>query len=218
MMIEVLIADDHPIMRDGLKQILSVTEDITVTGEASNGEEVLARLKESNFDVLVLDLSMPGTSGIELIKRVVIAKPKQHILILSMHKEDLYAVRTLKAGASGYLCKDSASNQLIPAIRKVASGGRFVSPEVAESLAMDLSPQHHNLPHTQFSDREFQIFRMIAAGRGVTEIADTLMLSVKTVSTYKTRVLEKLQLANAAELIRYGIKHGLIDEDFPDAT
>lgn len=211
-MIELLIADDHPIMRDGLKQILAATEDIVVAGEASNGEEVLAKLKQRDFDVLVLDLSMPGTSGIELIKRVTIDKPKQRILILSMYKEELYAVRTLKAGASGYLCKDSASSQLITAIRKVASGGRFVSPEVAESLALEMSPQHQALPHGQFSNREFQIFRMIAAGRTVTEIAEALMLSVKTVSTYKTRILEKLQLSNNTELIRYGLKHGLIDD------
>ncbi|TRZ66611.1 MAG: DNA-binding response regulator, partial [Rhodocyclaceae bacterium] len=193
-MLKILIADDHPIMRDGLRQILSASADIVIAAEAGSGDEVMARLKQEDFDVLVLDLSMPGISGIELIKRVVLEKPKQHILILSMHKEELYAVRTLKAGASGYLCKDSASGQLIPAIRKVASGGRFVSPEVAESLAMEVSPQHHNLPHTQFSDREFQIFRMIAAGRSITEIAETLMLSVKTVSTYKTRILEKLHL------------------------
>lgn len=215
-MLKILIADDHPIMRDGLRQILSATTDIVIAAEAGNGDEVLAKLKQEDFDVLVLDLSMPGISGIELIKRVMIERPKQHVLILSMHKEELYAVRTLKAGASGYVCKDSASSQLIAAIRKVASGGRFVSPEVAESLAMEVSPQHHNLPHTQFSDREFQIFRMIAAGKSITEIAEILMLSVKTVSTYKTRILEKLHLANAAELIRYGLKHGLIDDDLQD--
>jgi DNA-binding NarL/FixJ family response regulator len=215
-MLNILIADDHPIMRDGLRQILSASGDIVIAAEVGSGDEVLAKLKQADFDVLVLDLSMPGISGIELIKRVMIEKPKQHILILSMHKEELYAVRTLKAGASGYLCKDSASGQLIPAIRKVAAGGRFVSPEVAESLALEVSPQHHNLPHTQFSDREFQIFRMIAAGRSITEIADSLMLSVKTVSTYKTRILEKLHLSNAAGLIRYGLKHGLIDDDLQD--
>jgi len=217
-MLNILIADDHPIMRDGLRQILSATDDIVIAGEAGNGDEVLAKLKQAEFDVLLLDLSMPGISGIELIKRVMIQKPKQRILILSMHKEELYAVRTLKAGASGYLCKDSASGHLIPAIRKVASGGRFVSPEVAESLAMEVSPQHHSLPHTQFSDREFQIFRMIAAGRSITEIAESLKLSVKTVSTYKTRILEKLHLSNAAELIRYGLKHGLVDDDLQDET
>jgi len=215
-LLKILIADDHPIMRDGLRQILSTSADIVIAAEAGSGDEVMARLKQEDFDVLVLDLSMPGISGIELIKRVVLEKPKQHILILSMHKEELYAVRTLKAGASGYLCKDSASNQLIPAIRKVASGGRFVSPDVAESLAMEVSPQHHNLPHTQFSDREFQIFRMIAAGRSIPEIAEALMLSVKTVSTYKSRILEKLQLSNAAELIRYGLKHGLVDDEPQD--
>ena len=214
-MLKILIADDHPIMRDGLRQIISASVDIDVAAAVGSGDEVLARLKKEDFDVLVLDLSMPGINGIELIKRIILERPKQHILILSMHKEELYAVRTLKAGAAGYLCKDSASNQLIPAIRKVASGGRFVSPEVAESLAMEVSPQHHNLPHTQFSDREFQIFRMVATGRSITEIAETLMLSVKTVSTYKTRLLEKLQLSNAAELIRYGIKHGLVDDDSP---
>lgn len=215
-MIQILVADDHPIMRDGLRQIVAASGDIVVSAEASNGEEVLAKLKHGNFDVLVLDLSMPGVSGVELIKRVMIERPKQHILILSMHKEELYAVRTLKAGASGYLCKDSASNQLIPAIRKVAGGGRFVSPEVAERLALEISPRRQAMPHTQFSDREFQIFRMIAAGKSITEIANTLMLSVKTVSTYKTRILEKMHLTNATELIRYALKHGLVDEEFPD--
>ncbi len=209
-MIRILIADDHTILRDGLKQILRECSDMVVAGEADNGSDTLAKIREQEWDVVVLDMSMPGRSGIELIKQIKLEKPKLPILILSMHKEDQYAVRTLRAGASGYLCKDSASTQLVQAIRKVASGNLFISPAVAENLARGLQGKQDEQPHTMLSDRELQIFQLLAAGKGITEISDQLFISVKTVSTHKTRIMEKMNLANSSELIRYAIKHELI--------
>lgn len=211
-MIRILIADDHTILREGLKQILSECSDMKVAGEADNGFDALAKVREQDWDVVVLDMSMPGKSGLDLIRQIKIEKPKQPILILSMHKEDQYAVRTLKAGASGYLCKDSASSQLVQAIRKVAAGGVFISSAVAENLALGLMSNREALPHTLLSDREYQIFQLIASGEGITAIAGGLNLSVKTVSTHKTRIMQKMNLANTTELIRYALKHELIAE------
>ena len=159
-MIRVLIADDHVILREGLKQILSACSDIIVDGEAGNGVEALKALRQGEWNVLILDMSMPGRSGIELIRQIRAEHPRLPILILSMHKEDQYAVRTLKAGASGYLSKDSASSQLVSAIRKVAGGGVFINPNVAEKLALSLRPESDALPHTQLSDREYEVFLM----------------------------------------------------------
>lgn len=217
-MIRVLIADDHTILREGLKQILADSADLKVTGEAENGFEVLKHVREQDFDVVVLDMSMPGKSGIELIKQIKSEKPRLPILILSMHKEDLYAVRTLKAGASGYLSKDIASTQLVNAIRKVAAGGVFISPEVAEKLAFGLRQSSDAPSHSQLSDREYQIFLMLVYGKAITEIADELNLSVKTVSTHKSRIMEKMHLDNLSGLIKYAIRHRLIDEasDIPE--
>lgn len=217
-MIRILIADDHTILRDGLKQILAECTDMKVGGEAENGFEVLKKIREEDWDVLVLDMSMPGRSGIELIKQVKSEKPKLPILILSMHKEDLYAIRTLKAGASGYLSKDSASSQLVNAIRKVASGGMFINADVAEKLAFGLRRPSDALPHTLLSDREHQIFLMLVYGKGITEIADDLSLSVKTVSTHKARILEKMGIDNLSGLVKYAIRHRLIDDagDIPE--
>lgn len=211
-MIRILIADDHTILRDGLKQILAECTDMKVGGEAENGFEVLKKIREEDWDVLVLDMSMPGRSGIELIKQVKSEKPKLPILILSMHKEDLYAIRTLKAGASGYLSKDSASSQLVNAIRKVASGGMFINADVAEKLAFGLRRPSDALPHTLLSDREHQIFLMLVYGKGITEIADDLSLSVKTVSTHKARIMEKMGIDNLSGLVKYAIRHRLIDD------
>jgi two-component system invasion response regulator UvrY len=209
-MIRILIADDHTILRDGLKQILRECSDMVVAGEADNGSDTLAKIREQDWDVLVLDMSMPGKSGIELIKQIRQEKPKLPILILSMHKEDQYAVRSLRAGASGYLCKDSASSLLVQAIRKVASGKLFISPAVAENLVRGLVSKQEEFSHTMLSDRELQIFQLLASGKGLTEIADQLFISVKTVSTHKTRIMQKMNLANSSELIRYAIKHELI--------
>lgn len=212
-MIRVLLADDHAIVRAGLREVLADAGDIEVAGEAANGQEALALVREKDFDVAVLDMSMPGRSGIELIKQVKAEKPKLRVLVLSMHSEQQYAVRALKAGASGYLTKESAADQLVAAIRRIAAGGAYVSPETAERLALDAAPRLDAAPHTLLSDREFQVFQMIAAGRSVTGIARQLSLSVKTISTHKTHVLEKMGLANQAELIRYAIENKLIDSN-----
>ena len=210
-MIRVLLADDHAIVRAGLKEILADTGDITVAGEATNGQEVMERVRGQDFDVAVLDMSMPGRSGIELIKQVKDEKPKLRILILTMHSEQQYAVRALKAGASGFLTKEAAADQLVAAIRKIAGGGAYVSPETAERLVLDAAPRAEAAPHTLLSDREFQVLQMIAGGKTVGEIAKKLSLSAKTVSTHKTRILHKMGLANQAELIRYALEHKLLD-------
>ena len=209
-MIRILIVDDHDILRAGLKHILAESGDIVVAGEADNGLDALVRVRTETWDAMVLDMSMPGKSGIELIKQIKSERPKLPILILSMHKEDLYAVRAMKAGASGYLCKDNAESQLAQAIRKVAGGGLFINQAVAEKLALEmLSGPREVLPHTKLSDREHQVFLLIARGEGVTEIARELNLSVKTVSTHKARIMEKMNFANTAELIGYALRHGL---------
>lgn len=211
-MIKVLIADDHAILRAGLKHMLSEYPDITVGGEASNGHEALAKAQAEPWDVMLLDMTMPGKSGIELIKQLKQLLPKLPILILSMHKEDVYAVRALKAGAAGYLCKDNAEDQLVSALRKVADGGLYINAAVAEKLAVGMlqGDMLDELPHTRLSDREYQIFQLIAVGESLTDIAQKLNLSVKTVSTHKTHVMEKMGCANVAELIRYVIRHDLL--------
>ena len=210
-MIQVLLADDHAIVRAGLKELLEDTGDIQVAGEATNGQEVMAQIRARDFDVAVLDMTMPGRSGLELIKQVKDEKPRLRILVLTMHSEEQYAVRALKAGASGYLTKEAAADQLVAAIRRIAGGGAYVSPETAERLALAAAPRAEAAPHTLLSDREFQVLQMIAGGRTVGEIAKRLSLSVKTVSTHKTRILQKMGLANQAELIRYALEHKLLD-------
>ena len=211
-MIRIVIADDHAIVREGLKRIVSEVHDMQVAGEAADGTEVMQRVRELEFDILVLDLSMPGRSGMELIKLVKAEKPKLRILILSMHQELQYAVRAIKSGASGYLTKESAPAQLEQAIRKIAGGGAFVTAEVAEQLALGAMPGSQALAHESLSDREFQVFRMLASGVSVTEIGERLKLSVKTVSTHKANLMQKMGLQNASELVRYAIRHGLTDQ------
>jgi DNA-binding NarL/FixJ family response regulator len=210
-MIRIVVADDHTIVREGLKQLLLAAGDLEVVGEASDGTQVLERVRSLDFDVLMLDMSMPGRSGIELIKQVRAEKPKLRILVLSMHEENQYAVRAIRAGASGYLTKESATGQLVEALRKVASGGAFISAEVAQQLALGAMPDAKGPPHTTLSDREFQIFRMIADGFSVSDIATRLSLSVKTVSTHKSNILHKMNMTTQAELIRYAITHRLVD-------
>lgn len=210
-MIKILIADDHTLMREGLKQILSGSSDIQVAGEAANGLETLSKIREIEFDVILLDLDMPGRSGTELIKQIKDEKPKLPILVLSMHNEDLYVGRVLKAGASGYLCKDGAPAQLVHAIRKLSIGGIFVTQSAAESMAQGLIPKRDTLPHTLLSDRELQIFKLIAAGQGITEMGDKLNISVKTISTHKRRIMQKMNMANTADMVRYAIKHELVN-------
>jgi DNA-binding NarL/FixJ family response regulator len=211
-MIRVVLADDHAIVREGLKRIIGDVTDFTVAGEAADGTQVMQRVRELEFDVLVLDLSMPGRSGMELIKLVKAEKPKLRILVLSMHQETQYAVRAIKSGASGYLTKESAPAQLEAAIRKIAGGGAYISAEVAEQLALGAMPGASDAPpHESLSDREFEVFRLLVAGDAVTDIANKLNLSVKTVSTHKANLMQKLGLHNQTELVRYALKHGLAD-------
>lgn len=210
-MIRILIADDHTLVREGLKQLLAAAGDLQVAAEAVDGDAALARARDTELDLALLDMSMPGLAGIELIKRLRLEKPRLRIVVLSMHAEQQYAARAFKAGASGYLTKDSAAAQLVAAIRKVASGGVYVSAAAAEQLAVGSQAVDGELPHTRLSDREFEVFRMIVGGRSLTEIGDALHLSVKTVSTHKTRLLQKMNMGSTAELVRYAIEHQLVD-------
>ena len=210
-MIRVLIADDHTLMRDGLKQILATAGDMVVAGEACDGFQTIDRVRAGDWDLLLLDMAMPGRSGVDLIKQIKAEKPRLPILVLSMHKESEYAVRSIRAGAAGYLCKDSASEQLLNAIREVAAGGRFIIPDLASDLAFSLIQRDDRPLHALLSDREYMILRKLTAGRGISEIAQQLNLSPKTVSTYKARVLQKMEMSSVADLIRYGLKHDLLD-------
>lgn len=209
--LKVLLADDHAIIRDGLKQILADTDDFTDAGEAANGLEVMQQVRDQDWDVVVLDISMPGRSGLDLIRMIKDERPELPILILSMHHEEQYAVRALHAGASGYLTKESDSEVLLAAIRRVAAGGVHVSERAAELMVRGMRPASAPLPHNLLSDREFQVFNMLVTGLGLTEIASELSLSVKTISTHKTHILEKMDLGNTAELVRYAIAHGLAE-------
>src|SRR5687768_8956832 len=204
-MIRVLIADDHSIVRDGLKRILAATADLQVIGEAASGDAALALVKANDYDVVMLDMSMPGLSGLDLIKRLKVEKPKLRILVLSMHGEQQYAARVLKAGAAGYLNKDSAAEALLGALRKIAAGGVHIGEAAAAALLSSSQAPHENL-----SDREFEVLRLLVEGLGPTEIGERLHLSVKTVSTHKTRILEKLGVKGTAELVRYAIEHKLV--------
>ena len=210
-MIRVLIADDHAVVRQGLRQILGDTPEMLVAGEAATGQQVLDKVRAESWDVVVLDISMPDLSGLDVLKQIRSERPKLPVLVLSMYSEDQYAMRVLKAGASGYLTKESATDELVKAIRKVVSGGRYVSPLLAEKLAFEMGTDSGKLPHETLSDREFQVLRLIAAGKPVKEIAAVLSLSVKTVSTYRARLLEKMNLGTNAELIHYAIQNHLID-------
>lgn len=207
---KVLVADDHAIIRDGLKKILEDTEDLVVAGEAANGSAVMDQVRACDWDLLVLDLSMPGRSGLDLIRLVKAEKPRLAILIFSMHPEEQYAVRAIRAGASGYLSKESDSDLLLPAMRKVAAGGVYISPKVAELLATDLSPFSNSLPHTLLTNREFEIFNRIVRGISMTDIAEELSLSIKTVSTHKSNILSKMNLSSQVDLVRYAIDHQLL--------
>ena len=211
MKIDVLVADDHAIIRDGLKKIIDDTDDIVVTGEASNGNAVMEKVRQRNWGVVVLDLSMPGRNGLELIKLIKAELPKLPILIFSMHPEEQYAVRAIHAGASGYLSKEGDSELILPAIRKVAAGGVFISQKVAELLATDVSRHSENPPHTLLTDREYDIFSRIVHGASLTEIAEKLSLSIKTVSTHKAHILTKLSLASNVDLFRYAMENKLLD-------
>ena len=211
-MIRILLADDHTLVREGLKQILASAADIEVAGEAATGDEALALVKSNDYDLALLDLSMPGLAGIDLIKRLKLERPRLRILVLSMHGEAQYAARALKAGASGYLTKDSASGEVVGAMRKVAAGGVHISEAAAAQLVAGAGPRGDAPLHAALSDREFEVFRQLVAGRGLTEIAERLHLSVKTVSTHKARLLDKMNMASTAELVRYAVEHRLLDD------
>ena len=209
-MIKILIADDHAVVREGLKQIIAESPDMVVAGEASDGREVLEKVLKDDYDVVVLDITMPGINGLDVLKQLKILRPDIHVLVLSMHPEDQYAVRVLKAGASGYLSKESAPDELITSLRKVSTGRKYVSSSLAEKLAFDLETDHEKPLHETLSDREYQVLGMIASGKTVKGIAEELCLSEKTISTYRSRVLEKMNMENNVELTHYAIKHGLV--------
>jgi DNA-binding NarL/FixJ family response regulator len=206
----VLIADDHAMFREGLKQVLSRTSDLVVVDEAGDAHQILDKVRKSDFDVIILDISMPGGDGIDVLKQLKQMKPRLHILVLSMYPEDQYAFRAIKAGASGYLTKNKASQELIEAIRKIASGRRYISADVAEQLAIDIEKDSHRPLHQKLSDREYQVMCLIASGKTVKEIADKLSLSTSSISTLRARILRKFDMKTSAEITHYAIKHDLV--------
>lgn len=209
--IRVLIADDHAILRRGLKEILMRELDSVTWGEAENGQQVLDQVQNHDWDLLILDITMPGRGGLDVLKNLRALRPKLPVLVLSMHPEDQYGKRVLKAGASGYMNKESAPEELIEAVRKLLGGGRYVSPALAETLASDLSQDAGRPPHESLSDREFEVLRKLASGKTVSQIAEDLHLSVPTVSTYRARLLEKMGMSTTAELMHYALRNHLVD-------
>jgi two-component system invasion response regulator UvrY len=207
---KILIADDHPIVRAGFKQVISDMPDMVVADEAANGQEVLNYIRKKDYDLVLLDISMPGRSGLEVLKDLKSEKPKLPVLILSIYPEEQYAIRALRAGASGYMTKASAPNELIAAIRKISEGGKYISASLAEKLAYYLDGDASKPPHETLSDREYQVMLMIASGKTVTEIADELCLSVKTISTYRTHILDKMKMKNNAEITLYAVQNKLV--------
>jgi two-component system, NarL family, invasion response regulator UvrY len=208
-MIRVLIADDHPVVRQGLKQILQRTPDITIAAEAADGQEALEKARSQAWDVMVLDINMPGRSGFDILKELSEEHGRLPVLVLSMHSEDEFAMHILKAGASGYLTKESAPSELVNAIHKVVNGGKYISPTLAEKLAFSRDLDAERPLHEILSNREFQVMQMMGQGKTAMEIAEHLSLSVKTVSTYRARILKKMNLKSNAEIIRYAIQHEL---------
>lgn len=208
---KVLIADDHPVVRHGLKQILAADADMTVVGEAKNGAEALELARKLDWDVAVLDYSMPGRNGLDVLNEMKREFPRRPVLILSMHPEELHARRVLKAGGAGYMNKDSAGEELAAAIRKVVNGGKYVSATLAEKLAVELAPDSQKPPHESLSDREYRVMWLLASGKPINQIAKELFLSPSTISTYRIRILRKLGISTNAELVHYAVKHQLIE-------
>jgi two-component system invasion response regulator UvrY len=209
-LIRVLIADDHPVVRRGLKRILEDETDIEVVGEAWNGQEALDLISKEKCDVVILDIEMPGRSGLDVLKDLKQYRPKLPVLVLSIHPEEQFAVRVLRAGAVGYLSKESAPEELVKAVRRVYGGGRYISASVAEKLASDLSLGSRRALHETLSNREFEVLRMIASGKTVSQIAKELSFSVKTISTYRGRILKKMGMKTNAELTRYAIENKIV--------
>ena len=209
-MIKVLIADDHPLVREGLKRILEDSSDIVVAGEASNGQELLKKVRKNDYDVVLLDISMPGRNGLDVLKQLKIIKPDLHILILSIFPEELYGVRALKAGASGYLTKKNTPDELIMAIKKVSLGRKYINLSLSEKLAFDIEADSKKPLHERLSDREYEVMCKIASGKTVKEIAEELSLAPSTISTHRSHILEKMNMKKNAELTYYVIKEGLI--------
>jgi len=210
-MIRVLVADDHAVVRRGVVQILAESPHIVVAGEASCGSEVLRAVRENDYDIVLLDIAMPGGSGLEVLKELQSLKPDVQVLILSMYPEKQYALRALKAGAAGYLTKDSAPDELIEAIERISQGNKYITRSLAQEMASELGGKAGKERHEALSDREYQVMRLLAAGKSVSEIATQLSLSVKTVSTYRTRILEKLDLKTTAEIMHYALARGLVE-------
>jgi two-component system invasion response regulator UvrY len=210
-MIKILIADDHTVVRQGLKQIISETPDMTVADEAVDGHEALGKALRNDYDVVVVDITMPGINGLDVLKQIKTQKPKLPVLVLSVHPEEQYAVRVIKAGAAGYLTKESASEELVNAIKTASAGRKYITPSLGEKLASSLGTGVERLPHELLSDREYQVMCMIASGKTVKEISERLFLSPKTVSTYRARILEKMNIKNNTGLTFYAIKHGLAE-------
>ena len=209
-MINILVADDHAVVREGVKQIIADVSDMLVKDEANNGHETLKKVMSNEYDVVLLDISMPGRSGLELLEDIKSQRPKLPVLILSMHPEKQYAFRALRAGASGYLTKASAPQELIGAIRKASSGGKYVTASLAEKLAFEIDSDTEKAPHEKLSNREYQVMLMIAGGKLVSEIADELCLSIKTISTYRARIMDKMGMKKNAELTLYAVRNDLI--------
>ncbi len=210
-MIKILVVDDHAIVRDGLKRLLVDTPDMVVADEASNGQEVIKKVGNNDYDLVLLDISLPGRDGLDVLKQLKCTNPKTPILILSMYPEEHYAVRSLRAGASGYLTKQSSSDELVGAIRKVAQGRRYITPSLAEKLAFELGVDVRKLPHEKLSDREYQVMCMFGSGKTVKEIAETLSLSIRTISTHRAHILKKMEMRNNAQLTYYAIKNALVE-------
>jgi len=210
-LLRILIVDDHPIVRQGLRQTLLDTADVGEVGEAATAQQALDLVRQQDWDAVVLDIGLPGRGGLEALKDIKHERPRLPVLILSMHAEDQYAVRAIRAGAGGYLTKEAATEKLVEAIRKITTGGRFISPDLADLLATELSGGADGPPHASLSDREFQVLCLIGSGLPVGDIADRFALSVKTVSTYRTRLMEKMSLASNSDLTYYALKNKLID-------